>query len=194
MTLFKNLYRIESTRLKGYDYSSPGEYFITVRTRAKSCSLGEVVDGAVRLSPAGQIIAEEWGNTPKIRQNVRLDAWVIMPNHLHGIMVIEKSLVETHRDASLRMQNTFGPQRNNLGSIVRGFKSASTKRIHLSGFLEFGWQPGFYDHIIRDGKDLDRIREYIRMNPTNWARDAESPANVMAADLHHESADWSLLD
>jgi putative transposase len=194
MTLFKNRYRIESTRLKGYDYSSPGEYFVTVHTLSKSFSLGEVVDGDMRLSPAGQIIAEEWENTPKIRQDVRLDAWVVMPNHVHCIVVIEKSLVETHRDASLRVQNTFGPQRNTLGAIVRGFKSASAKKIHLAGFHDFGWQAGFYDHIVRDGKDLDRIREYIRLNPTNWLEDPESPPNAAIADLHHDSADWSLLD
>jgi REP element-mobilizing transposase RayT len=194
MTRFKDKYRVESARLKGYDYGSPGEYFVTICTDNWTCVLGDVVRGEARLSPIGQIVAEEWEKTPKIRQNVRLDAWIIMPNHLHGIILIEKSLVETHCDASLRGQNTFGPQRNNLGSIIRGFKSAATKRIHAAGFMEFGWQSRFYEHVIRDGNDLDRVRGYISNNPANWADDENFPGNVRMRPIHGGVENASALE
>jgi putative transposase len=88
MTLFKDSYRIESSRLKGWDYSAAGCYFVTICTRDQECWLGNVVDGVMRLSPAGEIVAEEWQKTAAIRENVSLDEWVVMPNHVHGIIII----------------------------------------------------------------------------------------------------------
>src|SRR6266702_5532956 len=131
MTLFKDRYRVESARLKGWDYSAAGYYFVTICTRNRECWLGEVIDGIMRLSSVGEVVAEEWLKTSQMRDNVTLDDWVVMPNHLHGIVVIghvethsvETHRVETHCNASLQGQhmNKFGPQRNNLSSIVRGF-------------------------------------------------------------------------
>ncbi len=88
MTKFKDKYRIESTRLPGWDYSAPGWYFVTICTDQRLLFFGEIVDGQMRLSPAGQIVAEEWLRTAQVRSNVVLDEWVIMPNHVHGIIVI----------------------------------------------------------------------------------------------------------
>ncbi len=182
MTLFKDRYRVESARLKGWDYSAAGYYFVTICTRNRECWLGEVIDGIMRLSSVGEVVAEEWLKTSQMRDNVTLDDWVVMPNHLHGIVVIgsvETHRVETHCNASLQGQhmNKFGPQRNNLSSIVRGFKSAAAKRIHLADH-DFAWQSRFYDEIIRDEKSLVAIREYIRHNPLKWELDKDNPTNV----------------
>lgn len=170
MTLYKNRYRIESARLKGWDYSAAGYYFVTICTRERECWMGKVVDGIMRLSPVGEIVAAEWQKTALMRENVTLDEWVIMPNHFHGIICI----VETHCNASL--PNAFGPQRNNLSSIVRGFKSASTKHIHQAGH-DFAWQSRFHDEIIRDENALATVREYIRDNPMKWEMDKDNPVN-----------------
>ncbi len=176
MTLFKDKYRAESARLKGWDYSSVGYYFVTICTLEKLCTLGAVVDGVMRLSAVGKIVAEEWQKTAALRNNVTLDEWVVMPNHMHGIICInDGDTVETHCNASLpkaQYSNAFGPQKNNLSSIIRGFKGASTKRIHLDDH-DFAWQARFHDEIIRDDNMLARVREYIRNNPLQWELDEE---------------------
>jgi putative transposase len=194
MSLYKDKYRIESTRLKGYDYSSAGLYFVTVCTKGRRCCLGEVAGKEVRLSRPGEIVRDAWLRTPILRPNVALDEWVIMPNHIHGIINIKESIVETHSSASPRGSNRFGPQRMNLGSIVRGFKSSSTKQMHLEGFLPLGWQPNYYEHVIRDGTDLDRIREYIIENPFVWNLDENHPGNIRMDLVHRGIRDWSALD
>jgi putative transposase len=198
VALFQDKHRIESARLSGWDYSSPGAYFVTLCTKGMLNWFGDVVDGTMQLSPVGEIVADEWGRTEQIRPSVSLDQWVVMPNHLHGIVVIQetrrvethrrsKASVETHRDASLQepKRNEFGPQRNNLASIIRGFfatgesasggKSASTKRIHAIGHQGFYWQPRFYDHIIRNEKSFNKIREYISNNVMQWEFDRNRP-------------------
>jgi putative transposase len=187
MTLFKDRYRAESARLKGWDYSCVGYYFVTICTRDRLCTLGNVIDEIMRLSPVGEIVAEEWQKTAALRDNVTLDEWVVMPNHIHGIICINDiGTVETHCNASLQSiasltkaqySNAFGPQKNNLSSIIRGFKGASTKRIHLDDH-DFAWQSRFHDEIIRDENMLDRVREYIRNNPMKWELDLDNPVNT----------------
>jgi putative transposase len=176
MTLFNNKYRIESGRLKGYDYSSPGEYFVTICTGGMIEYFGDVVDGEIKRNDVGEIVSEEWQRTQEIRNNVVLDEWVVMPNHFHGIIcIVEKSLVETpRRGVSTRV--TWKP--NSLGSIINQFKSVSTKRIHTNGYPDFSWQPRFYDHIIRDEKGLNAIREYIHNNPAQWEYDRNDPSGL----------------
>jgi len=179
MVLFKDKFRVESSRLKGWDYSAIGYYFVTICTRGRECFLGDVIDGDVRLSPAGEIVAEEWQKTELLRCNVNLDEWVIMPNHLHGIIVINSET--PHRGVS-----TIGCGRDvpvarllkgSLGAIVGQFKSVCTKRIWAIGH-DFAWQPRFHDEIIRDEKSLDVIREYIRNNPLKWDLDENNPHNL----------------
>ncbi|SRR5579884_170329 len=171
MDLYKNKYRIGSTRLKDWDYSSNGYYFVTICTKNRECFFGNIVDGKMILSEIGKIVLKEWQRTEQIRKNVRLDEWIIMPNHIHGIVVIDNGNVETHCNASLQQKY---PE-NNLSFIVRGFKSISTKRIHMSGFHNFAWQSRFYDHIIRDENSLQKIREYINNNPIKWDVDENNP-------------------
>lgn len=178
---YKNQYRIPSTRLKHWDYSSVGWYFVTICTYQKHCYFGNVVDGEMKLNQLGEIVYEEWIKTKEIRKNVDLDEFIIMPNHLHGIVIIKYkfNVVETHCYASIQKNgfNKFGPQRHNLASIIRGFKSATTTYIHQLGFYNFHWQSRFYDHIIRNEKSLDEIRRYIKNNPLKWEEDEENPKN-----------------
>ena len=176
MTLFKGKYRIESARLRGWDYASAGWYYITVCTRNRVCFLGDVAEGIMHLSPIGEIVAEEWQKTETIRPNVELDEWIIMPNHLHGIIVLNHA-IETPRRGVSTANNRTGSKPNSIGSIVGQFKSICTKRIWSGGFLNFAWQSRFHDHIIRDEESLIRIREYIVNNPAKWDLDEENPAN-----------------
>lgn len=176
--LFNNKYRVDSARLKEFDYSSQYWYYITINTKNHINFLGEVKNGKVILNPNGRIVDEEWNKIPKIRSGVQLDYYIIMPNHFHGNIIINQSselkTVETHRDASLRNEICV----NSISNIIRGFKGATTKRIHLSGCLEFKWQSRFYDHIIRNETDLMRIREYINLNPLKWEFEKNNPENI----------------
>ena len=167
MTLFKNTYRVESARLKGWDYSSVGAYFVTICVNGMQCWFGDVINGEMKLSTVGNIAAEEWMKTEQVRANVTLDEWVIMPNHMHSIVVIdEKTSVETtRRVVSTTPSKTLKP--NSLGSITGQFKSASTKRIHSMGYPDFAWQPRYHDHIIRDRKSFAKIQGTFRIMSCN---------------------------
>ena len=190
--LFKNKYRIVSARLKNRDYAQNGFYFVTICTKLKHPYFGKIVDDEMVLNDIGRIVIGEWQKTEKIRKNVFLDEYIVMPNHLHGIIVIDNNIgnddgmfVETHCNASLRgaflqneYKNKFGPQINNLSSIIRGFKGACTKQINKIKPIEnFIWQTRFHDHIIRNEKSLNRIRQYIIDNPNKWERDRNNVIN-----------------
>jgi len=167
--LYKNKFLVESNRLTEWDYSTPWWYYVTICTKNFRNWFGEIKNGKMILNYLGKIVEEEWLRTKEIRSNVDLDYYVIMPNHFHGIPIIEGSeiatSVETHRDASLRIVQ------NNLSDIIRGFKGAVTKKVHKMGFEQFQWQSRFYDHIIRNEDDLRRIRNYIQNNPMKWELD-----------------------
>jgi len=203
MTLYKNKYRIESARCQNWDYTSNGYYFVTICTQNRQYFFGDVVAGKMQLSPVGQIVAEEWQKTAEIRSYIELDEWVIMPNHLHGIIIIKNQptppLVETPRwgvsqqewGVSQQEEETF--HRNvstttmtaksrlkpkSVGSIIGQIKTACTKRIWKAGFDDFEWQDRFYDHIIRDDQSLHNIQQYIINNPVKWELDKNNPANL----------------
>ena len=173
--LYKSKYRIESTRLKEWDYSTPWWYYVTICTKNFKHWFGEVKNGKMILNDLGKIVEEEWLKTKEIRSNVDLDYYVIMPNHFHGNLIILD--VETsRRDVSMERETGHRPvstqlQPNSLGSIIGQFKSICTKRIHNLGYTQFQWQPRFYDHIIRNDSDLRRIRNYIQNNPFKWELD-----------------------
>jgi REP element-mobilizing transposase RayT len=136
--------------------------------------LGEVVDGSVNLSPGGLIVEEEWQRTPTVRPNVGLDEFVVMPNHVHGIVVLTGDSGKTsHRDVSTKSR--LRP--HSLGAMIGQFKSVCTKRIRGAGFPQFGWQARFYEHIIRDERSLENIRQYIEDNPAKWELDEDNPKN-----------------
>jgi putative transposase len=167
-----------SIRLKDYDYSTPGGYFVTICTYKRECTFGEVVDETMRLSPLGRIVQEEWLRTSIIRPDIELDAFTIMPNHIHGIIVIkEGTSIESRTRVGMHSCASLRRQPKSLGSIIAGFKSATTKRINemRNELRRPVWQNRFYDHIIRTDKDLDNIREYILHNPLQWSLDEENP-------------------
>jgi REP element-mobilizing transposase RayT len=176
---FRNKYRIDSTRLPGFDYGSDNFYFVTICVKDRKNFFGEICDGQIRLNEFGRAAEQCWTNIPSHFPFVDFDEFVIMPNHVHGILVFDKcyffgrEFVETQYIASLRSggcTNRFGPQSNNLASVIRGFK-IGVKKYAIENKIEFDWQPRFHDHVIRDERALFRIREYIRNNPVNWSGD-----------------------
>lgn len=160
-----------SVRLKDYDYSSGGAYFVTICTHRRMSIFGSVKDGDVLLSWIGVIVEEEWLRAPDYRPEVSLDEYVIMPNHMHGILVLTggqvgQDRVGAHRDAPLRR-----PERS-LGLIVANFKGAVTRRVwRVSGSEEPVWQRNYYERVIRDEEELGRLRVYISENPLKWEED-----------------------
>jgi REP element-mobilizing transposase RayT len=184
MALFQNKYRIESTRLQGWDYSRAGLYFVTICTHDRAYFFGEISAGEMQLSPIGEIVTDEWQKAPQIRPNVELDAWVVMPNHLHGIVGITHQMPKPAVETTRRVVSTPADaptarlQPNSLGAIIGQFKSVCTKRIWAAGFRHFAWQTRFYDHIIRDEKSLHKIREYIINNVGRWEQDRNNPGNI----------------
>lgn len=187
------LYHRRSIRLKGYDYTRPGAYFITVCTRDRACLFGEVKAGKVELNQWGIIVQECWHDLPKHFSNVKLDSFVVMPNHVHGIVIITRSpcrgdagVAPTYQPYSSHRRHPAsvsapavpcGPKPASIGAIVGSFKSAVTRRINELRQTPAApvWQRNYYEHIIRDDASLERIRAYIRNNPLQWALDRENP-------------------
>jgi len=169
-----------SIRLKEYDYSQPGAYFVTVCTWRRENLFGEVLDGEVRLNERGRIVDECWNEIPEHFPQVELDTFVVMPNHIHGIIVIKGNddvgVGATHASP---LRKKSGPTPKSLGAMVGSFKSAVARRIQV----KFGgtgiWQRNYYEHIIRDEKEWDLIRRYIESNPDNWEQDEENPGRVL---------------
>jgi putative transposase len=192
MTQDRRKHHRRSIRLPGYDYTSPGFYFVTICVHGGECLLGEVVDGAMQLSEWGQVASQYWLRIPEHFQRVQLDAWVVMPNHMHGIIVItpkgEASPASTNSTANPtlsaararekeRVRDASPLQPGSLGAIVGNFKSVTTRRINrLRGIpgTPF-WQRNYWEHIIRNEHTLERIREYIENNPAHWADDQMHP-------------------
>jgi REP element-mobilizing transposase RayT len=148
-----------SIRLRGYDYAQAGAYFLTLCTQGRAKLFGRVAGGAVDLTDIGRIVAEEWERTPTIRPNVELDAFVVMPDHMHGIIVI------AWRDAAAPAPDpaVLRSPAHSIGAIVRGFKGAVVRRVGAPI-----WQRNYYEHIIRSEAALERIRRYIEANPARW--------------------------
>lgn len=176
-----NGHRIESTRLPGWDYTTNAYYFVTICTRERLPFLGDIINGRVALSNAGKIVDEEWRRTTDVRPDVAIDEYVVMPNHVHGIIVLnraESNTIVTPEKTSHRGVSTSRLAAGSLGAIIGQFKSVCTKRIRVAGIADFGWQLRFYDHIIRDDKSLDNIRQYIVNNPLKWELEHDTPENL----------------
>ena len=157
MTLYKNKYRIESTRLSKYDYTNCGFYYITICTKNKTPFLGQVINEKVLLSESGEITRKIWLEIPNHYKNIKLDKFIIMPNHIHGIIIIEYlNNIETCHGMSLQKNQIklktgkfASPISGSLSMIINQFKSSVTRTCRKQGFISFEWQPGFYEHIIR---------------------------------------------
>jgi len=192
---YQQKYRIPSSRLQGYDYGQNGACFITICTKNRVHFFGEIIASSgsetqdiasgfetqdiasLQPTPIGIIANEYWQKIPEHFPFVILDEFVVMPDHVHGILIISK---ETHDDASLQgtgYVNTFGPQSGNISSVIRGYK-AGVKSFATTNKIEFGWQPRFYDRIIRDADEMKRIRKYIAENPENWYKDKNNKEDL----------------
>jgi REP element-mobilizing transposase RayT len=181
-----------SVRLTGYDYSQAGAYFITTCVQDRMLLFGEVVDGEMRLNEYGEIVRREWERTGKIRQDVGIDAFVIMPNHFHGIIVIDPGRGTLQRAPTTER---FGkPTSNTIPTIARLFKSTTTRQIneHRGTPSIAVWQRNYYEHMVRSEKSLNRIRQYIADNPLQWAMDRENPNAVAACRGTLPRAPWRI--
>jgi putative transposase len=154
------LHRRLSIRLRGYDYAWAGMYFVTVCTHLKRCILGEVVEGEMRLNDAGRMVADTLASLPERFPSLKVDCSVVMPNHTHAILCLGGSTV---------------PESSALGEIVRSWKAKSARAIRLGPDPSFGWQRNYYERILRDEEENDRIRRYIAENPIRWGEDENHP-------------------
>jgi len=183
---FKEKYSVKSTRLSHFDYSQNGYYFVTICTKAREYFFGEICNNVMVLNELGNIAEKFWLEIPNHFPNAKLDEFVIMPNHVHGIVVIENdvnNIVETCHGMSLRKYqpqqkiNQFSkPIKKSLSMIINHYKG-SVKRYFNKNDIFFAWQSRFYDHIIRNEKSLQNIREYIVNNPLKWDLDENNLQN-----------------
>lgn len=199
MTLYQNKYRIESTRLQNWNYASDGWYYITICTKGHENSLGEIENGTMQLNEYGRIAKHCWFDLPNHYPNLILDEFVVMPDHLHGIMIIdykrkpvttanEKKFVTTVETGLKPVSTTTNKRhgtetglkpvstsnQHGIFEFVRAFKTFSTRRMNeldnTTG--KSRWQSRFHDHIIQNEQELHRIREYIANNPSEWEKNS----------------------
>lgn len=206
---FSNKYRIDSTRWKKWDYGWVGYYFVTICTKDSACHFGKIQDRKVVYSQIGRIAVAYWQETPKHFPNVSLDYSIVMPNHIHGIVSIDRETVQTQRttlnnapgistvnresnrpsrrgvacntptQANQRL-SSISPKPATLSSVVRSFKSAVSRWALANGQTEFAWQPRFHDRIIRNERELNAFQQYILDNPKNWDRSANDIGTISA--------------
>ena len=178
MKINKPLPRRKSIRIKGYDYSQANAYYITVCTENRECVLGNVQGPSMQLNTYGEIVRNELVNTMKVRDNVEITEFVIMPNHFHAVVFISDSLMQNIKTVLPGRIEHYVPEEaraalepGSIGAIVGQIKSISTKQIRKAGLPCFKWQRNYYEHIVRDEEDLLGIREYIINNPGKWVED-----------------------
>jgi REP element-mobilizing transposase RayT len=178
---------MKTRRLPGYDYSQPAGYFVTINSWKRAKVFSSINNKKIVLSELGRIIQECWIDLPKHFETIELGEFSIMPNHLHGIIIINYSISDRFlpltstslpsRDSKIlvgakhasHLPRKSGTTRGSLSAIVQSFKSSSTRLIHKNtGFSEPVWQRSFYDRVIRNEKELSKLSEYISLNPNNW--------------------------
>ena len=172
--LFQNKYRIKSTRFKHWDYSSCGAYYVTICTKNREPFFGKIVNGKMILSKIGEIAEKFWMEIPKHYPNLTLDEFIIMPDHVHGLVLIDDSFsVETCHGMSLqtriRTYNKFSkPVSQSLSMIINHFRSGVKRWCNKNGFSDFAWQSLFHESIVRNEKHLNAVRKYIINNPLTF--------------------------
>ncbi len=182
MALFKNRYLIESLRLQGWDYSSPGYYFITICTKNREHLFGAIEDGKMCLSGMGKIAHRYWMEIPDHFPNIRLDQFVVMPDHIHGLLLVVSpsfSVETLHCNVSTEKEgecdkafySRISPKPGTISAVIRSYKSICTKMIHkeFDSSLQV-WQTRFYDRIIRNKDHVNNVRQYILDNPGKWGK------------------------
>jgi REP element-mobilizing transposase RayT len=178
-----------SIRLKGYDYSQAGAYYVTIVAQNRLCLFGNVANAEMQLNDAGRMLQSQWEYLPQRFPNVELDEFIVMPNHIHGILVItDKTNDEFHTPDARANAAEYDPI---LGDIVGTWKSIATDE-YIRGVHESNWEPfygkllqrNYWEHIIRDEEELNRIREYTINNPANWESDDYNPRNAPRRNPH----------
>ena len=191
-----DIHHRKSIRLKGYDYTQPGAYFITICTYHRDEIFGQIVHGEMKLSPLGKIVREEWMRSAEIRKEIRIfeDEFVIMPNHLHGINWIvgadgvrpEDDVRPNAERAQAQRPDVQGQDARraslrrdprSLGSFIAGFKASVTSRAGRELKITGIWQRNYYEHIVRNDRELNNIRWYILNNTMNWQLDRDNSRN-----------------
>ena len=187
MTYNPDKHHRKSIRLKEFDYTQAGWYYFTIVVQDRECLLGEIENGKIILNNCGEIIEAAWLKIPELRPYVELDDFIIMPNHFHGILIIN----ENSNDSKVRVTDSVTPTKeiepvaptkdaltniarlipNSLGAILGQFKSFTTKEIRKAGIVYFKWQRNYWERIIRDENELNSIRRYILNNPLKWEED-----------------------
>jgi len=164
-------FRRKDIRIPEFDYSQPGAFFVTIVTKDRKTLFGQVNNGKMVLNNVGKLAEEVWLALPTHFPNVELGEWVIMPNHIHGIISI--NVEATHASPLPRISK--GPAPGSIGAIIGSFKSAVTKRVHQNSKNTNNnlWQRNYYEHIIRNERDYQAIYDYIIANPLNWEKDEE---------------------
>ena len=211
MTRDPRKHRRRSIRLKGYDYSQPGAYFVTICTQNGECLFGRVIDGRMQLNDAGRMVQSVWDEMLDHYPGVGIDAFVVMPNHVHGIIVLtgdivgatprgcpDGGLITYDQDGQARGPAPTGESRGDvpanrmsLSDVVHRFKSFTTAKyrhgVKHAGWPPFPgkvWQRNYWEHVIRDERALQQIREYVVNNPARWAEDRmhpDAPSNPFAS-------------
>jgi putative transposase len=171
--------RRRSIRLVAYNYSLPGAYFVTICIKDRKSILGNIKNGNVDLSPIGEIAHQCWKEIPNHFNYVELDAYIVMPNHLHGIIILNKDCRGVQLNARKKKTSNFyksiSPERVTLSVIIRTYKAAVTTKCRKRKYHFLEWQRNYYEHIVRNEDVLSRIREYIVNNPLQWKFDKENP-------------------
>ncbi len=183
MSNYKNR---KSIRLKNWDYRNSGIYFITICTKKMEHHFGEVKNGKMELSPIGAIAYIFWHQIKIFNKNVELGEFIVMPNHIHGILFLDNddTVGALHCNARTKQCNArtsnenqkneymsnISPKANSISTIIRSYKSAVTKNARRLGF-DFEWHRNYYEHIVRDYNSYDKISNYIINNPLKWEED-----------------------
>ncbi len=179
-----DIHHRKSIRLRDYDYAQAGAYFVTICTKNKECMLGDVVDGMMRLSELGKIVEDELKNIPIRFPEGEIDKFVIMPNHIHGIIIMHDVGATL---AVARTDRAGASPAPTIGHIIGSYKSLCINKwldhinknsLDITGKF---WQRNYYEHIIRNEEDMNSIREYILNNPLKWLDDENNPVNLKQA-------------
>ncbi len=170
-----------SIRLKDYDYSQAGAYYVTINVQNRECLFGKIVNYEMELNDAGMMIEEQWNALLERFPDLELDIYQIMPNHFHGIVVVGAAFMAA-LDTNISENKADTRPVPTLGDIVGAFKSVTTHEYILgvdnknwTRFYKRLWQRNYYEHIVCDEADLERIRDYIQSNPADWDEDEENP-------------------
>ncbi|MCC6550456.1 MAG: transposase [Ignavibacteriaceae bacterium] len=178
MSKYMDLYRSESIRLQEWDYSNPWWYYVTIVTKNHFHHFGYIKDGKMHLNNLGKTVQEEWEKTAVLRPTVSMDEFIIMPNHIHGIIILSPPETPEKAEQKSVKAEFSKPVSNSLSVILNQFKGAVKRWAKKNGLQTFEWHQGFYDRIIRNEKELYHIRKYIIENPLKWEFEKGSIENL----------------